>query len=58
MTHVFGPSTWKIGTAMNCDKGEIGGAGLGRKMMNMVLYISSLGCLLDIPMEIWSSWLA
>lgn len=55
MTHVFGPSKRKIGTAMNCDKGEIGGAGLGRKMMNMILYISSLGCLLDVPMEIWSS---
>lgn len=38
------------------DKGETVGAHFWRKMMNMVLPISSLECLLNILMEMWSSF--
>lgn len=58
MANVFGLSKWKKKVAMKCDKGEMGGVGLAGKMMDMVLYVSSLGCLLDILMEIRSSKLA
>lgn len=58
MANVFGLSKWKKKVAMKCDKGEMGGVCLAGKMMDMVLYVSSLGCLLDILMEIRSSKLA
>ena len=56
MTNVLGLSKQKNGVTVNCDKEEIR-ADLGGKI-STVLYISCLGCLLHILMEIWNSWLA